>query len=71
MIAGKRYSTVTGKEITPADDFSAGYAEAVADVAAWMRKRSGTRKHMALERFYADAIERGDAKGAAGKAGGK
>lgn len=63
MIAGKRYSTVTCKEITPADDFAAGYAAAVADHVAWLRIKYPRATSVA------DQIERGDARGAAGKAG--
>lgn len=66
MIAGKRYSTVTGKEITPAQDFADGYAEgyeeAVADIVAWLRIKYPRATSVPAQ------IERGDAKGAAGKA---
>lgn len=71
MTAGKRYSTVTGKEITPADDFADGYAEAMADVVAWLREkaRKGHISRQGVTYEYVVGIEHGDARGAARKAG--
>jgi len=63
MTKGKRYSTVTGKEITPADDFADGYTEAIADVVAWLRVKYPRATSVPAQ------IERGDARGAARKAG--